>query len=90
MRDFREGDFGDEATEFLSGAVTLRRGDGDGNFDELIAEGVDVHLEMMSDGCLWISLGKHRAKRGSSDRVVLWVTAAKRDKLTIGLDDESA
>lgn len=34
------------------------RPDDDGSFDELLADGVNVHFEMMSDKQLWIGLSK--------------------------------
>lgn len=49
-REWMPGEFKAEVGDILGGAVTLRVGDGAGGFDELVASGVDVHLEMMSDG----------------------------------------
>ena len=84
--EFREGDFGDVTTPMLGGAVELRRGDGTGKFDELVARGVDAHFEMMSDGQMWVSLSAPGAKDA---RVVFWIDAKKRDRLKVAVDQET-
>lgn len=77
-REWMPGDFNAEVGDILGGAVTLRRGDGSGGFDELVASGVDVHLEMMSDGQMWINIQAPNAI-GS---FTMFATATKR-KLSI-------
>jgi len=37
---------------------TTLRPDERGNFDELLAKGISVHMEMMDDKTLWIGLDK--------------------------------
>jgi hypothetical protein len=74
--DFQElmpGDFPD-APVTLAGAFQVKGG-GDGNFDELSAKG--VHLEMMSDGQIWMRF-EHEGRA-----VALFVTAEKRGKLHV-------
>lgn len=56
FREWFAPDFKEEVSDILGGAVTLRRGDGSGKFDELVAEGIYLHLEMMSDGQLYLSI----------------------------------
>jgi len=56
FREWFAPNFKEEVPGILGGAVTLRRGDGNGKFDELVAEGVNVHLEMMSDNQLYVSI----------------------------------
>jgi hypothetical protein len=47
-------------------------------FDELLAEGVDVHIERMGDGSYWIALRKD----GQDQRVQFWT----RGKLCSGTE----
>lgn len=48
--------FAEEVADILGGAVVLRRGDDAGRFDELVAKGVDLHIEMMDDDTMWMSI----------------------------------
>lgn len=60
----------------LGGKVSLRPDDR-GEFDELFVSKCDVHMEMMSDNTLWISL----RPKGCKDEV--HVTISARGKLRI-------
>ena len=73
FQELMPGDFPDEPVTLAS---TFRvQGGGDGNFDELFGPG--VHLEMMSDGQIWMRF-EHEGQA-----VALFVTAEKRGKLHV-------
>lgn len=50
----------------------------DGMLDEVVLCGVDIHLERMSDGSVW--LGVYRPD--SEVRLSVWLTASRKDVLT--------
>lgn len=45
----------------------------DGSLDEIVAEGVDIHLEQMNDGCWWLGIYKNN----NTERQVLWLNSKK-------------
>lgn len=75
--DMVQGQF-TEPVEF--GAFTVR-GDGSGNFDEVFGPG--IHVEMMSDGQVWM---RFEAQDGSA--LALFFTAEKRGSLHVKVEGE--
>lgn len=72
----------------LNGLLT-ERPDDKGHFDELVGGPVHVHLEMMDDGCLWMSFYEVDMYDSSSrERVTVWVRAKKGRKLSVRLYDD--
>lgn len=59
------------------------RTDDSGDFDELIAP--KIHMEMMSEGTLWIGLDGPKNTR----RIMVVITAVKRGKLLVTAEDDS-
>lgn len=59
-----------------------QRPDADGSFDELFADGVHVHFEMMSDKQLWIGLSK-----GPNARQFAHVVVTAKGNLHIHVED---
>ena len=53
------------------------RYDGEGNLDEVVASGVDFHLEQLDDGVWWIGLEQ---KDGTVDHITL--STARGAKVT--------
>ena len=76
--EYMPGEFPRKAAN--TGSMEVR-GDDAGNFDELVGTAKGVHLEMMSDGILWM-----RFDQPGGDGVVLVVTAEKRGKLFVKLE----
>lgn len=61
---------------FLDGKVSMRP-DSNGTFDELFADGCDIHIEMMSDKQFWMAI----RYPGKDDEV--HVTVTSRGKLSV-------
>lgn len=83
MSFFEPGKFPREHRKLLDGFMELRSDDRC-NFDEIVGEGAHVHMEMMSDDQLWVSLS---SSEQSEECVTLWITA-KKGKLQIVVSDD--
>lgn len=65
----------------MSEAIEVRN-DSNGDFDELVATSAGVHLEMMSDDCLWIGIEAGGQSYG------IWVSSKK--KLRVHVEDQTS
>ena len=67
----------DDVVRFIDAKIFTRPDDTTGAFDELIAAGPFVHMEMMSDNTLWIGLSFPDRKEE------VHVTVSARGKLSV-------